>query len=101
MDALVREFADEWKPDRTVAFTFVMGAYALRANRASNIIDVDNFMSQMMFEAYKEAEDVRTKVRRYLAWRKFLNYEKWLYDQYDRCLVVTDKDRDSLCTSLG
>ena len=101
MDALVREFADEWKPDRIVAFTFVMGAYALRANRASSFIDVDNFMSQMMFEAYKEAEDVRTKVRRYLAWRKFLNYEKWLYDQYDRCLVVTDKDRDSLCTQLG
>jgi glycosyltransferase involved in cell wall biosynthesis len=101
MVTLVRQFADQWKPDRIVAFTFVMGAYALKANRTFNIIDVDNFMSQMMFEAYKDAEDIKMKARRYLAWKKFLNYEKWLYNQYDRCLVVTDKDRDSLSNQLG
>lgn len=101
MAALVRQFAEKWKPDIIVAFTFVMGAYALEVRGASSIIDVDNYMSRMLFESYKEAKGLRISARRYVAWRKFKNYEKWLYRQYDRCLVTTESDRDLLSMQLG
>jgi glycosyltransferase involved in cell wall biosynthesis len=100
MATLVQQFSEEWKPDRIVAFTFVMGVYALEVGGVPKLIDVDNFMSRMLFEAYLAADGIKQKARRFIAWRKFLKYEKWLYHQFECCLVVTDKDRGLLNDQL-
>ena len=101
MASVVRQFSSQWRPDRIVVFTFVAGPYALAVDDVTRVIDVDNFMSRMMFEAYQEAIGVNAKARRYLAWRKFLHYEKWLYHRFDRCLAVTSHDRALMGSQLG
>jgi glycosyltransferase involved in cell wall biosynthesis len=101
MAALTREFISNWGPDRIVAFTFVMGPYALEVHNIPRMIDVDNYMSRMMYESYQSAERIIAKARRYIAWRKFINYEKWLYHQFSGCLVTTDRDRRLMSDQLG
>lgn len=100
MAARVRQFANQWRPDLIVAFTFVMGSYALEVQDVPHVIDVDNFMSRMMYEAYQDADGIKTRFRRYIAWRKFLNYEKWLYRHFNGCLVITDRDRKLMSEQL-
>ena len=101
MAELVHRFASQWKPDHIVAFTFVMGRYALEGEGVLRVIDVDNYMSRMMFDAYQDAKGTSARIRRYIAWRKFLNYEKQLYNQFNHCLVVTERDRELLGSQLG
>ena len=100
MVSLVRRFAAQWKPDKLVAFTFVAGSYASAAGDVTKVIDVDNFMSQMMYEACKDATGISARARKYLAWQKFLHYEKQLYRRFDRCLTVTERDRTLLVEQL-
>jgi polysaccharide biosynthesis protein PslH len=100
MAVLIRQTVREWMPDRIIALTFVMGTYNLKENDVPSVIDVDNFMSRMMFESYQDAKGLFTKARRYIAWRKFLNFEKQLYHRFDRCMVVTDYDRAVLSEQL-
>jgi glycosyltransferase involved in cell wall biosynthesis len=100
MASLIRQSVREWMPAKIIAFTFVMGAYIQEADHVPGIIDVDNFMSRMMFESFRDARGVLGKVRKYIAWRKFLNYERQLYHQFDRCLVITENDRTILSKQL-
>jgi glycosyltransferase involved in cell wall biosynthesis len=37
-----------------------------------------------------------TRARRWLAWRKFRRYERWLFGQFDLSLTVTERDRQTL-----
>jgi glycosyltransferase involved in cell wall biosynthesis len=82
--------------------TFVTAPYALKANgsRAVRVVDVDNLLARMLREAYQQATGMTIRARRWLAWRKFQRYEKWLFGQFDLSLTVTERDRQTLLKLL-
>ncbi len=101
MAAAVDELAAAWQPDAVVALTFVTAAYALKARGACHVVDIDNLMARMMEEDFRKAKRLRERARRWLAWRKFLRYEKWLYRQFELCLAVSPADRKVLNEHYG
>jgi glycosyltransferase involved in cell wall biosynthesis len=96
MAELVQRVAAEWKPEYVVALTFVTAPYALLVQDVPRVLDVDNFMTRMLYEAYALEDNLLSKARRWLAYKKFEDYEKLLCPQFDHCLVVTEEDRKSL-----
>jgi len=93
MSELVRKVAREWKPDCVVALTFVCAPYALEVAGTSKVLDIDNVMARMLAEAIPFATSRPDRLRRWLAYHKFMRYEKEIYPQFDLCLVVTESDR--------
>lgn len=96
MQERVENISREWKPDRVVALTFVTAPYAIKVRDALRIVDVDNLMTRMMYEAYQHTSTPFRRVRGWLAWQKFLNYERSLYQKFDLCLVVSKKDQTAI-----
>ena len=90
-----RSLAAEWEPECVFALTFVTAPYARMISNVSKVLDVDYLMSRMLYEAYLSESLSLKRVRRWLAWKKFQNYEQRLYPQFDNCLVVSDQDRDA------
>lgn len=101
MADLVQEVASQWNPDCVVALTFVMAPYALQVDGVPNILDVDNLMTRMLYESYQMEAISLGKFRRWLAYKKFESYEKWLCPQFDRCLAVAPADQRALIEMLG
>jgi glycosyltransferase involved in cell wall biosynthesis len=89
----VRQVAESWKPDCVVALTFVTAPYALEVQGVPKVLDIDNFMARMLQETIPMADNLLGRMRRWLAYRKFLAYERKLYPQFDLCLAVTESDR--------
>lgn len=89
----VRNVAQSWKPDCVVALTFVTAPYALDIPGVPKVVDIDNFMARMLQETIPMAAGLPDRLRRWLAYRKFLAYERKLYPQFDLCLAVTESDR--------
>lgn len=96
MDEAVRVCAKQWKPDCVVALTFVTAPYALRVENALKVVDVDNLLTQMLYEEFEDAQGLKVRLRKWLAWWKFKRYEKWLFKQFDLCLVVSARDKKLL-----
>jgi glycosyltransferase involved in cell wall biosynthesis len=89
----VKQVAQSWRPDCVVALTFVTAPYALDVPGVPKVLDIDNFMARMLQEAIPLAQHPLGRFRRWLAYRKFLAYERKLYPQFDLCLAVTESDR--------
>jgi glycosyltransferase involved in cell wall biosynthesis len=89
----VSQVARSWKPDVVVALTFVTAPYALRVPEALKVVDIDNFMARMLQEAIPTGASFLGRLRKWLAYRKFLRYESGLYPRFNLCLVVTEDDR--------
>lgn len=96
----VRQVASSWKPDCVVALTFVTAPYALEAHGVPRVLDIDNFMARMLQEAIPMAANPLGRLRRWLAYRKFLAYERKLYPQFDLCLAVTESDRGQVLQQM-
>jgi glycosyltransferase involved in cell wall biosynthesis len=96
MGELVRQVAGEWQPDCVVALTFVTAPYALEIAGVPKVLDIDNVMARMLFETIPMAAGLPDRFRRWLAYLKFARYEKRIYPQFDRCLVVTESDREGV-----
>jgi sugar transferase (PEP-CTERM/EpsH1 system associated) len=101
MDALVRRTAREEHPDTIVALTFVTAPYALRAPARRRVVDIDNFMARMLEEEAQRPGPRPARLRRWLAYRKFLSYERELYPRFDLSLAVTGEDRRQVIGALG
>jgi polysaccharide biosynthesis protein PslH len=97
----VVQLAKEWEPDCALALTFVTAPYALAIRGARKIIDIDNLMSPMLYEAIPQDGPVIKRMRRSLAWKKFYNYEKQLYPRFDHCLAVSQKDKKAIIETLS
>ena len=97
----VNQVARSWKPDVVVALTFVTAPYALAVPEALKVIDIDNFMARMLQEAIPTTKNSLTRLRRWLAYRKFLGYERTLYPKFDLCLVVTESDRRAVIRQIA
>jgi glycosyltransferase involved in cell wall biosynthesis len=97
----VQQVAADWHPDRIVALTFVTAPYALKIANVIRVVDVDNLMAWMLREEYERERSFPGRARRWLAWWKFRRYERWLFGQFDVCLVVTEQDRRRLAAMLG
>lgn len=93
MSALVCRLAESWTPECIVALTFVTAPYALELRGAVRLVDIDNVMTRMLHELVPLAGSAPERFRRWLAYRKFLAYEKSLYPRFERALVVTENDR--------
>jgi glycosyltransferase involved in cell wall biosynthesis len=100
MNALVRETAQAWQPDAVVALTFVTAPYAAQLPVALKVLDIDNYMARMLYDLVALAGSQRERLRRWLAYRKFLSYERRLYAQFDLCLAVTQADRRQMIDKL-
>jgi glycosyltransferase involved in cell wall biosynthesis len=96
----VKQVAQAWVPDCVVALTFVTAPYALEACEAPKVMDIDNFMARMLQEAIPMAESPLGRFRRWLAYRKFLGYERRIYPQFDLCLAVTESDREQVLQQI-
>jgi glycosyltransferase involved in cell wall biosynthesis len=96
----VKQVAQAWVPDCVVALTFVTAPYALEACEAPKVMDIDNFMARMLQEAIPMAESPLGRFRRWLAYRKFLGYERRIYPQFDLCLAVTGSDREQVLQQI-
>ncbi|HET7010797.1 MAG TPA: glycosyltransferase [Anaerolineales bacterium] len=92
MQAAVEATARRWRPDAVVAMTFVTAPYARRLDVARRVVDVDNLLAEMLREEIALSAPGLGRVRRYLAYLKFRNYERWLYRPFDLCLVTSDGD---------
>jgi glycosyltransferase involved in cell wall biosynthesis len=92
MSGCVRAVAAEWCPDAVLALTFVTAPYALQVKGVRRIVDVDNLLAPMLSDSYHQAELFLPRLRRYLAYWKFRRYERWLFRQFDLCLLVSARD---------
>jgi sugar transferase (PEP-CTERM/EpsH1 system associated) len=90
-----RQIAAEWAPECVFALTFVAAPYARMVSNVPKVLDVDYLMCRMLYEAYLSESSFLKRARRWLAWRKFQNYEKRLYPEFNNCLVVSDQDREA------
>jgi polysaccharide biosynthesis protein PslH len=93
--------ASSWKPEVVVALTFVTAPYALSVNEARKVVDIDNFMARMLKENIPTAPNAPSRLRRWLAYRKFLRYERSLYPKFDLSLAVTPADRLAILQHLS
>lgn len=100
MEARVVQVTRSWKPDVVVALTFVTAPYALAVGDIPKVLDIDNFMARMLQEAIPMASQPLARFRRWLAYWKFLRYERSLYPRFDRCLVVTESDRRAVAQQM-
>jgi glycosyltransferase involved in cell wall biosynthesis len=82
----------QWQPDVVIALTYVAAMYAKHIKAAVLIADVDNLLSLMLLEEYEGSDNWMRKIRRQLAFRKFLRFERELYSQYDLNLVTSERD---------
>lgn len=96
MSARARALTERWAPDAVFALTFVTAPYALEVHGVKRIVDVDNLTARMLLEAYRAAGSPLERLRRLAAYRKFRNYERELFRQFDLCLVVSERDRRAL-----
>jgi glycosyltransferase involved in cell wall biosynthesis len=85
----------EWKPERIVAITYVVAPYAFSTPRIPRIIDVDYPMALMLREDYLRAGPWHKRLRKWMAYDKFRRYENNLYPRFDRCLTVSEHDRQA------
>ena len=97
----VSQIARSWKPDVVVALTFVTAPYALTVPEGFKVLDIDNFMARMLQEAIPMATISMARLRRWLAYRKFLRYESNLYPKFDLCLAVTEADRSAVLRQMS
>ena len=101
MTARVQHLAADWDPECVIALTFVTAPYALAVHDVPRIVDIDNLMSPMLKQAYRQAQDPLGRLRSWLAYWKFRRYETWLYRQFDLGLVVSDRDRLAAVDLMG
>lgn len=100
MAELVQHAAKEWNPEVVVALTFVTAPYALMTPSALKVVDIDNYMARMLMETISMADSTVGKLRRWLAYYKFLQYEKSLYPKFDLCMAVTSADKELVIRDL-
>jgi glycosyltransferase involved in cell wall biosynthesis len=100
MAQIVRRVAHDWRPERVVALTFVTAPYTLGVARVPKILDVDNYMTRLLYEEYQRARGVEHRLRRCLSWWKFRRYERHLLRQFDLCLAVAPRDRRAIAAVM-
>jgi glycosyltransferase involved in cell wall biosynthesis len=100
MAACVQRTAAAWKPDLVFGITFVMAPYALSLAGMRRVLDVDNLLANMLYEAYRQAPSTTERMRRYLAYWKFQRYEHQLFQQFDLGLVVSEADAQQVRQAL-
>lgn len=100
MAALTAETAREWLPDIVVALTFVTAPYALKANAPLRVVDIDNYLARMLYEAIASASTASARVRRWVAYKKCRAYERKIYSKFNLSLAVTAADRDRVLDEL-
>ncbi len=91
-----RRVAAEWRPDCVVGLTFVTAPYALQTPGVPAIVDVDNLLSHMLYESYRNQHGGLRRLRAWLAWWKFRRYERELFQQFDAGIVVSQRDQREL-----
>lgn len=97
----VASVAREWQAECVAALTFVTAPYTLLLPGVHKLVDVDNLMSPMLYESYRHGSGLPDLARRWLAWKKFLHYERWLYRQFDSLLVVSERDARTASAQLA
>lgn len=93
MRKTVQKIAETWKPDMAFALTFVTAPYALQIPDIYHVVDMDNLLALMLKDLYKESKGGIEKIRRYLAYWKFKNYENKIYRKFDLALVCSELDK--------
>lgn len=53
---------------------------------------------------FKNSKDIMNKIKNYLHWKKIQNVEKFFYQKFDQCIVVTPEDKrelEEICPNLN
>jgi glycosyltransferase involved in cell wall biosynthesis len=96
MSTKVRELVSTWEPNTVLALTFVTAQYAIETKNVTRVIDIDNYLTPFLHEEYLNSSGTLQSLRRWVAWKKFARYEKRLFRQFDRSLVVSSKDYQAI-----
>ena len=92
MSGVVQALAREWEPDVILALTFVTAPYALKVQAHLRVVDVDNLLGIMLQEEFQASQSPLQRLRRFIAYRKFMHYERELYQPFDINLVTSELD---------
>jgi len=92
MSEAVQTLAREWEPDVILAITFITAPYALEVQARLRVADVDNLLGIMLQEEFQASQSFLQRLRRYIAYRKFTQYERELYRPFDINLVTSELD---------
>lgn len=101
MSACVRRVAAEWRPDLIFALTYMTAPYALEQRPLPMVLDVDILLGKMLYEHYQAATAPLERARRWLAQWKFEQYERWLFKQFQLCLVTSASDRQRVIATMS
>jgi polysaccharide biosynthesis protein PslH len=101
MEAAVQKEAAAWRPECVVAQAFVTVPYALKLEGVAHVYDMDNVMAQYLEDAYRKASGVKDRARKWLAWKKFRNYEQQTCRNFELCTVVTQRERRWMIENYG
>ncbi len=101
MAARVQQLASDWEPECVIALTFITAPYTLAVHDVPRIVDVDNLMWPMLQQAHWQAQNPFGRLRSWVAYRKFRQYETWLYRKFDLSLVVSGRDRLTAVDLMG
>jgi len=92
MSEAVQALAGEWEPDVILALAFITAPYALKTQVPLRVADVENLMGIMLQEQFQASQSSLQRLRRYIAYRKFMRYERELCQQFDINLVTSELD---------
>jgi polysaccharide biosynthesis protein PslH len=101
MKRAVHSLAVDWNPDVFCGFQVYTAQYLRDFSGKIKIADIDNVMSRYLFDIYGQAEGPVSRMRRWIAWKKNLSFERAVFNQFDRCLVSSDREKEEAESTLG
>lgn len=78
--------------DVVIASTIDVARYALDARAPVRVLEEHNFTTRWMWDEYRAEQNPLVRARRWLSFLKYRRYEKWLFDQFNACTMVSDLD---------
>jgi glycosyltransferase involved in cell wall biosynthesis len=95
-----RQLLSETRYGVVIASTEVMATYALQAHGAPKILEEHNSFTRMMWDRYRAQSSILQKARCWASWQKTRYYEARLFPRFDRCVMVSEQDRETCLRDL-
>ena len=82
--------ATQW--DAVVAIQTPVAQYAERLKHAPRVLDIDTSLSYQMQQRHERHSSIGTRFRTWVSWQKAHRYEKYVFQRFQACTVVSYKE---------
>jgi glycosyltransferase involved in cell wall biosynthesis len=96
MLAAVNRISSDKNYDVVISSTTFTAPYALRLSKIPRILEEHNFQTSWMKERYHSQNSFLKKSAGWITWQKCLRYERWLYSQFQACIMVSEHDKTAV-----